>query len=222
MTMVAIIDLHPIVRLGLACILADHFSELDVIEADSVSSFYKMFPDKKPDLTILGTTQSAGTDSLEAIKLLKNKNLKGFLILYDDMPNPAFALFYLKAHVHGYISKRNGVQELINCIGEVLRGKYFIGLDMRESVIESVIEGLEVPGKTYVRLTAKQFEVAKLLADGMSVSRIAHQLGKTTGTISISKKVIYKKLKVDNILKLREIVNSENPAVSPFSKRSKS
>ena len=53
MLTIAIIDKYPMIRKGLKYYFHDHFDEVNVLEADSVTSFRNLYPFQNPDLTKL-------------------------------------------------------------------------------------------------------------------------------------------------------------------------
>jgi DNA-binding NarL/FixJ family response regulator len=59
-------------------------------------------------------------------------------------------------------------------------------------------------------LSAREFEIVSQLLNGHTVSQIAHPLHLQVSTVGTHKARIFDKLKVSNILELRELANMYN------------
>ncbi|WP_221393266.1 response regulator transcription factor [Dyadobacter sp. NIV53] len=203
---IALIDKHPILRTGLVFFIKDHFTEATILESDSIVTFYESYRDQKPDLIILGISQDSNSNNLNFINLVKKKYPKAAIVLYDEKPGTSMGFHYLKAGVKGYLSKQNNLTELIDCITDVLKGKRYICNDVLEIILDgNFVEKIDSQEEN-ISLTSREYEIAQYLSQGMKTSLIAQTLGRKMSTISTIKTNIFKKLEVDNILKLREVL----------------
>ena len=116
---------------------------------------------------------------------------------------------YLKIGVDGYLSKLNDLAELVACINDISRGKHYICSDALYAMLltKSTSERPNVQ-KVNHQLTSREFEVANYLSEGLQTKIIAQKLGRAPSTISTTKANIFKKLKVDNVVKLRDLIHS--------------
>lgn len=127
--------------------------------------------------------------------------------MYDDRPDASLIVPYLKAGVNGYLSKQNSTNKLIECVEIVLEGKRYVCKEVLELILdEYIIENKALPANSFPPLTPREYEIAKSLIQGIKTSEIAKVFGRKLGTISAMKTSIFKKLKVDNIVKLREMM----------------
>ena len=207
MKTIAIIDRHPILRTGLDFFIKDHFKEVNILGSENVSAFQQSFPRQNPDLVILGFGEHSNVNSLGFVNMMKKQYPKAALIVYDDKPDASLIVPYLKAGVNGYLSKQNSPNKLIECVDIVLKGKRFVCKEVLEMMLdEYIIENKAMPANSFPPLTPREFEVAKCLIQGIKTSAIAKMFSRKLGTISAMKTSIFKKLEVDNIVKLRELM----------------
>jgi DNA-binding NarL/FixJ family response regulator len=132
-------------------------------------------------------------------------------IIYDLDAKDNEGIKYLRSGAHGYLSKKSDLDTLSHCIQTVLDGKFYIDPKDLHTMLEGLTQGNRVSGKRgavrRLMLTDRQNEIANLFAEGMSTSSIAKKLGLSPSTISTVKSNIYQKLKIDNVVDLREALS---------------
>lgn len=207
---IAVIDKHPISRAGLISFLNTRFEDADIIESENVTSFQEAHPGQNPDLIILGINQSANAANINFITTVskrKKTQPAGTVIVYDEKPNFSMIIHYLKAGLRGYITKQNSLDEIKQCIGAVLNGKRYVCDEVMQLILDSyyVEESILREGH-FPPLTPREFEIAKYLIKYTKTSVIAKTLGVTSSTVSTIKNTIFKKLDVDNIQNLKEVI----------------
>jgi len=206
---IAVIDKHPISRAGLVSFLHTRFKDISIIESENIASFQKTYADQDPDLFILGISQSANAININFITMVSKgrEQLTGFVIAYDEKPNFSMITHYLKAGLRGYITKQNDLDEIETCIREVIKGKRYICDEVMQSILDSYYDaGGTSRENNFPPLTRREYEIAKYLIKDMKTSIIAKTLGVTASTVSTIKNTIFKKLDVDNIPNLREVI----------------
>jgi DNA-binding NarL/FixJ family response regulator len=158
------------------------------------------------DITILGINPDSQAGNLRFLNKSENKNSFGPIIVYDEEPRPYLAVSFLRAGVMGYLSKQNDETELIECITDVLTGmryvcKEILGINKNVSAFEKTTRL-----KENSNLTFHEYEIAQYICQGVNISEIAQIFDRKTSTISTIKMRILKKLKVNNILELRNLM----------------
>jgi DNA-binding NarL/FixJ family response regulator len=196
----AIIDKQPILRLGIRLFLEAKSKDFTILTADNMQHFTPMQPDHKPDLFIIGTGIGLKTDNFELIKSIRKQFSDAAILLYDQKPDPALLPLYLKNGIKGYMSKQNDLEELHTCIWQVLAGKKYICRQIQDMNINLALKSR----KNSSALSSREYEVASYLSQGMKMTWIAHTLGIKISTASTLKNKIFAKMKVENILQLRE------------------
>lgn len=204
MTTIALVDKHPVMRIGLIALLKDNFKDIVILESSCMSSFLKT--SAKSDVTILGINPDSNAGNLRFLNNLSDKDAFGPIIVYDEEPRPYLAISFLRAGVMGYLSKQNDESELIDCITDVLLGnryvcKEILGTNKNVTAFEKTTRL-----KENTNLTFHEYEIAQYICQGVNISEIAQIFGRKTSTISTIKMRILKKLKVNNVLELRDLM----------------
>jgi len=123
---IAIIDRHPILRIGLDFVLKNLFYESILLESASINAFKKTYPDQNPDLIILAISQNDTRNNLTFINRAKKWYNSANIIVYDEESDPFMVSNYLNAGVQGYVSKQGKVTELVACILDVMDGNCYV------------------------------------------------------------------------------------------------
>jgi DNA-binding NarL/FixJ family response regulator len=104
----------------------------------------------------------------------------------------------LKAGANGYLLKNSSPDQIVQAIREVSSG----GSPMSMSVARRVVKHFRpAPAETHplnAELSAREFEVLELLAQGLLYKEIASRLGITEGSVKQNIHRIYGKLHVVN------------------------
>jgi len=123
---IAIIDRHPILRIGLDFVLKNLYYESILLESVSINAFKRTYPDQNPDLIILAINQNDSRNNLAFINRTKKWYNAANIIVYDEESDPFMVSDYLDAGVHGYVSKQGKVTELVACILDVMDGNCYV------------------------------------------------------------------------------------------------
>ena len=119
---IAIIDRHPILRMGLDFLLRNLYCESILLESVSINAFKRTYPDQNPDLIILAINQTDPRNNLPFINSAKKWYHSANIIVYDEESDPFMVSNYLDAGVQGYVSKQGKVTDLVACILDVMDG----------------------------------------------------------------------------------------------------
>lgn len=95
----------------------------------------------------------------------------------------------LQSGVHGYLLRCTRVEELLDAVRTVARGKTFVGLELAQRMADSI---------TREALTAREAQVLDLLAAGHGNKVIACRLGIAVGTVKTHVNAIMTKLGVNS------------------------
>ena len=202
---IVIVDKFPIICLGLNLFVKEYFPGATVVELDTIGSL-KEDSLRNVDLIIWGTTPLSGSEYPSVVCKIKELDPRIKFIIYDEFHEPETILSCIDAGVNGYLSKEADLLHLKECIKEVLKGKKYFGTEAIVSLLNT--ERAAIVRTTFpqqkVQLTAREYEIAKYLSQGKKTGWIASTLDRKASTISTIKSSIFKKLKIDNIMRLRD------------------
>ena len=181
---------HTIVRWALREAL-NKAEDIEVIgEAGTAAETLAMVQDKQPDVLVLDLNlpDRSGFDVLAEMKPMATGPLTVVLTWHTE---PSYAARALQAGAHGYVNKAVEPDELLAAIRAVSRG---------ERVVPPGVDELLATGETDPAgaLTARELEVMRMLARGMTNREIAEHLSISIKTIDTHRGHVLKKLNLRN------------------------
>ena len=118
------------------------------------------------------------------------KHCSGAPIVFDDNFTPLTAVWWKERGAKGLLDFRDGPDEWLNCVKEVLDGKV-----SQSPTAKSALDAND--SKRGLQLLSKrEMQVAQLLVRGYSAEQVAKKNGTTEGTVKNQRKAIYEKLKI--------------------------
>jgi two-component system nitrate/nitrite response regulator NarL len=193
-----IIDDHSIMRAGLAALLAQPDSGIEVIEAgDAAAGIAEV--EAHPDLdAVFLDLNMPGEDGMSALREIGRRRPDLPVILLSSSENPDDVRRALAAGALGYLPKSSGPQTLMSALRLVLSGEVYVPpIMLRETPARTSLDppGGSGPGG---ELTERQIEVLRLLGRGLSNKQIARELLVSERTVKAHVTAIFKSLGVIN------------------------
>ncbi|HTR81119.1 MAG TPA: response regulator transcription factor [Bacteroidota bacterium] len=181
MVRVFIADDHAIVRQGLRKILAEE-SDLEVLgEASSAEGIFQFLRNATCDVLLLDVTMP-GRSGLDIIKDLKGLAPVMHILVLSMHPETQFAVRVLEAGASGYLTKESASDELVKAIRKVARGGRYVSPSLAEWLASfPTTDFKKLP---HERLSEREFQVLRMIAEGATVSEIAKSLSLSVKTIS--------------------------------------
>jgi two-component system response regulator NreC len=137
-----------------------------------------------------------GMDGLEAARRIKNKNLGVKILVLTQHDNKEYILSVIKTGASGYVPKRALGSELVSAIRAVHKGDSFLYPSAATALMEEYLQQAEE--EPYDRLTQREREILKLIADGYSSREIADMLFISMKTTQGHRAKIMEKLNLHN------------------------
>ena len=104
----------------------------------------------------------------------------------------------LRAGAHGYVTKEEGPERLIEGIHSVLRGQIFVSERMASKVMGKIVAGASAEGSPMDSLTDRELEIFELIGNGLATRDIAQRLHISTKTVDSHREHIKEKLQLDS------------------------
>lgn len=188
-------DDHPIVRKGVRDLLIEESVCSTIVEADSAAATLTLIRQRVWDLLILDISlpDKHGLEVLKEVKLLRPKLPVLMLSLY---PEREFALRALKAGASGYLTKEQAPAELLIAVKAILAGQRYVTASLADQMLVQLNKG--DTENLHDGLSNREMEVLRLLGRGMSVSKIATDMGLSVKTISTYRTRLLNKLKLQS------------------------
>jgi two-component system NarL family response regulator len=186
---VLVADDHAVVRMGLVSLIQSE-PDLEVAgEAEDGRQALARFRELRPDV-VLADLRMPDLDGVAMTQALTREDPSARVIIFSSYEGDEEIYRALEAGARGYLLKRDSQgEDLIRAIRTVHAGKRYIP----EAVAATLAERVHLS-----ELTARELEVLRAVADGLSNKRIAERLAIAEGTVKIHVTNIIGKLGVSD------------------------
>jgi len=198
-------DDHEIVRRGLRSIIEEQPGWEIAGEATNGREAVEKAKRLRPDVTVLdlGMPNLSG---LEATRQLLRENQHAKVLILTPHESDSFVRQAFEAGARGCVAKDRASSELVAAVNAVGRNKpYYTSPSANASVDNSMQRTVEKGGTAPQgngRLTPRQREVTKLLAEGKSSKSVAVVLGISTKTAETHRANIMRRLEYHSVSEL--------------------
>ncbi len=169
------VDDHPLVRKGIASILANETDMRLVAEAGGGREAVELFRIHQPDVTLMDLRMPE-MDGIEATRAIRREFPEARIIALTSYDGDQDIYRALEAGVRGYLLKEMVHTEVLRAIRTVHAGKRLMPAEVAERLSEYFPQ---------VALTPREVEVLTLVARGLANREIAERLGTASGTIKM-------------------------------------
>src|SRR5256714_10952006 len=189
-------DDHEIVRRGLCALLTSHSGWEICGEAGDGRKAVEKVARLKPDIVILdiGMPSLNGLDA--ARQILHNEPRQKIAIL-SVMDSEQVIHEALKAGAGAYISKADGARDLIGAIEALQQNETYFNSRIGQIVLNGFLNPGKIPPRRssgLADLTAREREIAQLVAEGKSTKEVAVTLGVSVKTAETHRSNLMRKL----------------------------
>ena len=178
------VDDHPLVRKGIAAILATEADIQLVAEAGSGEDAVQAYRKHKPEVTLMDL-RMPGMDGIEATKQIRQINPEAKILALTSYDGDQEIYRALEAGVRGYLLKEMVHTEIVRAIRVVHSGKRLMPPEVAERLSEHFPQ---------VALTPREIEVLQHVAKGYGNKEIGIRLGTAAGTVKMHLQNILSKL----------------------------
>lgn len=175
-----LVDDHRIVRAGVRALLQVH-EQLEVVgEADSGEEAVARVPELGPDVVLMDLSLP-GMNGIAAAGQLRRLAPAPRLVALSMHEDPEYVQGFLEAGGSGYVPKSAVETQLVDAIMAVMRGEYYAPPQLLAEVARAA--GRPDPYK-HVRLTRRELEVVRRMAQGSTYREIAEALSISEKTVA--------------------------------------
>jgi two-component system, NarL family, invasion response regulator UvrY len=191
---VVLIDDHAVVREGYRRLL-ERTPDITVIaEAGTGEDAYRLICDLKPDVAILDISLP-GMGGVEVVRRVLAREPEQKILVFSMHEDTLFSSRALQAGARGYVTKSAAPEVLVKAVRLVADGKLYISDEMAQELAIQMLPGREKPIDA---LSAREFEVFRLLVAGHSLQEISKILFLSYKTVANYQSSIRQKLDVSN------------------------
>ncbi|KPM49033.1 LuxR family transcriptional regulator [Jiulongibacter sediminis] len=209
-----LVDDHEVVRKGMKFLLEDE-ENLEIIgEASDGEEALQRIEELKPNLVLLDVNMP-GMNGIEAAKKI-SANYPAVRVLIFSMHNdPDYIVNSVTNGVDGYILKDAEKEEILKAMKTVHRGEKYFPPNV-SALLVSALQGGGMPkvkskrsASVLDKLSKKEKEILKFIAQGMSSKDIALRLTLSIRTVSNHRANMLKKTGLNNTAELVRMATNE-------------
>lgn len=204
-------DDHPLMREGVRQVLSQLEPAVEIIDAhDYPSLFAQTAAHADLDLAVVDLNMP-GFVGMQGITQFRSRFPDIPLVVLSASESPHDIRSALEAGALGYIPKATSTAVMLAALRQVLSGDLYMPTCLGDGGLHSVapadFEDLQHSG-----LTARQLEVARLLAQGCANKAIAGMLAMSESTVKVHIAAIFRAFKVTNrteaVLAIQRLIQS--------------
>lgn len=195
---VLLVDDHAIVRAGFRRLLEQATDIVVAAEAASGEEAYEKYARCDPGVVVMDLSMP-GAGGMAAIQRILARHPVARILVYSMHESPAFAVQALRSGAAGYVTKASAPDVLVEAVRAVSAGGNYLSPDIARRIALERVAGGENPLQA---LSAREFEVFRLLAEGRTVDDIAAALCLSSKTVANYATQIRQKLGISSQIEL--------------------
>ena len=196
---VVLVDDHPVVRDGYRRLLEQVPNIKVIAETDSGEAGYDYYRKYSPDVLVLDINMP-GIGGLEAIRRIKAFDERARILVFSMHSSEIMIHRALEAGALGYLTKQGGMAQMVQAVQKVAKGRMYIDAEHVTSMAQHKLPNNSLD--PIQALSAREFQIFKLLAEGLTVAEIAKTLSISAKTVGVHHTNIMNKLELKNASQL--------------------
>ena len=199
---IILVDDHAVVRAGFRMLLATSESIEVISEASKGEDAIGQYVILRPDILVMDLSMP-GLGGLETIRRIVQRDCDAKILVFSVHHERVYINRALSAGAKGYITKNSAPEIIFEAIFAIMQGQQYI-----EHCLIKINHQLKTQSDyqaIIAEFTPREFDVFRMLAQGMSVHKIADELCLGYKTVANYATQVRKKLQVDTLIDLVHI-----------------
>lgn len=182
-----LVDDHTVIRLGLKTATNDQPDMEVVADVDNGNDAVEAYRLHRPDVVIVDLRMQ-GWSGVETTRKLRELFGEVRVLIFSNYAKGEEVFQAMRAGALGFVLKEMAMDRLMEAIRKVSKGEQYIPPEVAMRVGERML----------LQLSAREIEVLKLVARGLSNKQIGAELGVVEGTVKIHVANIFTKMGVSD------------------------
>ncbi len=209
---VVLVDDHAVVREGYRRLL-ERTDDISVVaDVSTGEQAYRTVCELQPDVTVMDINLP-GIGGIEAVRRIVARLPDAKILMFSMHEDTVFSSRALQAGARGYVTKSAAPEVLVEAVRLVAAGKLYISHEMAQELAVQMLPGRDNPIDA---LSAREFEVFRLLVAGHSLQEISKILCLSYKTVANYQSSIKHKLDVSNSAQVVRIALAHGLIASGF------
>ncbi|MGN6519939.1 MAG: response regulator [Dokdonella sp.] len=204
MIRVVLVDDHELVRTGFRMILAQQAGIEVIGEAADGEHGLAHIRSELPDVALVDVHMPR-LSGIELTDRVRKHKLSTRVVILSVVSEAPFPRRLIEAGASGYLTKGCAADELVRAVRQVADGRRYLSPDIAEVLALGALDGGDSPFEV---LSARELDVAMMLARGQDMQLIADKLKLSAKTVATYKYRLFDKLGVDNPVALAHLAHT--------------
>jgi DNA-binding NarL/FixJ family response regulator len=179
---IIIVDDHDVVRQGLRGYLETQPDFTVIGEADSGETALELVSELVPDIILMDLLMPQ-MDGVEATRCVKKISPRTQIVVLSSYHQDEYIFPALKAGAISYLLKDVKMEDLAIAVRQAAHGETSLHPRVAARVVQEIQGSKETPFNPFTELTDREFEVLKLIANGLSNKQIAERIVISENTV---------------------------------------
>ncbi|WP_419786043.1 response regulator [Pseudodesulfovibrio sp.] len=202
---IIIVDDHPLFREGLKAIISRDAQYTVVAEAGNGTEGLRLGRKHMPDIMLVDISMP-GKNGIQMIRELKEALPRTRFIIISMHSETDYIVEAFRSGAAGYLIKESAAENLIRGLETVAKGDLFLDSALSQEVVFKLMQtkpgSLSDDLEPYSTLTAREQEVMRHLAEGLSTKDVAGKLFISPKTVENHRTNLMKKLGLQSTVEL--------------------
>src|SRR6056297_202110 len=196
---VFVVDDHPIVRQGLRMIIEEE-NNMDVCgESGNANDAIRLISDLEPDIVLVDISLEGTASGIDLVTSLKKRHPSIPALIISMHDDSLYAERSIMAGARGYVMKSQVEDVIVTAINTVLDGELYLKQNTSLKIVSRLLHGSGEEQQTSVgSLTDREFDIFRLLGQGLGTRKIANKLNISVNTVETHRRNIKKKLELSD------------------------
>ena len=191
-------DDHAVVREGYRRLLERHGDIAVIGEAEDAAGALASFCSLEPQIVVMDISMP-GTSGIEAMRRMLVYKPDARVLVFSMHEDMIFVRRALQAGAFGYVTKASAPNVLVQAIHTMAGGKRYLSPEIAQKM---ALRDFATDKDAVGSLSAREFEVLRLLTQGQSIREIAESLGLNAKTVANHQSAIKQKLGAESAIQL--------------------
>src|SRR5262245_20672140 len=204
---ILLVDDHTLVRAGLRRILETQPGFTVVREVADGNAALAAVEETSPDVLVLDLS-IPGPDGLEVLRTVKRRNPATKVLVLTMHADPEYVARAVREGADGYLLKDSEVSDLVHALRCVRGGEVYYSPAIQRRIGE-ILRRDPRPDRPLDRLTDRERDILRLVAEGLTTKEIAARLRISARTVETHRAHLMDKLELRSVAQLTQFALRE-------------
>lgn len=177
---VLLVDDHAVVRVGYTLLLQSAPGIVVIAEAQDGEEACRKCQELKPEVVVMDLSLP-GMGGLEAIRRISVQSPEVRILVFSMHEDTVFVEHALTAGASGYLTKNSAPEAMVSAVKRIAEGGIYLEPEIAQRLAYQKVRGNTT---SFQKLSAREFEIFCLLAEGLNINVIAQRLSLSYKTVA--------------------------------------